>query len=126
MSSGAPSDRSLKARSGSFGSLGVVNIETARGSNAHGSHSEWDSDDDTKEVTTVYIGNLPAEVDEVILCVPFSSFGRIHSVQVRSYICWQFMPADRLLLPPIGMLYAMLMRWQLDIQPPISDNLACI
>ncbi|KAK9794370.1 hypothetical protein WJX73_008768 [Symbiochloris irregularis] len=39
-------------------------------------------DEDSKEVTTIYIGNLPPEVDEAVICVPFSAFGRIHSVQV--------------------------------------------
>ena len=58
----------------------------AQGGSLERRASEWgtddDDDDDAKEVTTVYIGNLPPEVDEVILCVPFASFGRIHSVQV--------------------------------------------
>lgn len=48
------------------------------------SETQWDSDEDLHEVTTIYIGNLPTEVNENMLCVPFGSFGQIHSIQVNA------------------------------------------
>lgn len=69
-------------------------------------------DEDSKEVTTIYIGNLPPEVDECIICVPFGVFGRIHSVQVGSQASLSLMsphvmsPQDEalLLVGPHGIL----------------------
>ena len=39
--------------------------------------------EDVEEVTTVYVGNLPPEVDEHSLLMVFSYFGRINNVQAR-------------------------------------------
>ena len=38
--------------------------------------------EDAEEVTTVYVGNLPPEVDEQSLLITFSYFGPIDTVQV--------------------------------------------
>ena len=54
--------------------------------------------DDVEEVTTVYVGNLPPEVDEQSLLITFSYFGPIDTVQVRQPFSGQPGPALALCL----------------------------
>ena len=83
--SGGPASQQTAGPAAS-GSVPTVPPSTIAATSTLHPASEWDSEDDTKEVTTVYIGNLPPEVDESILCVPFSGFGTINSVQVGAVL----------------------------------------
>lgn len=59
--------------------------------------------DDVEEVTTVYVGNLPPEVDEQSLLITFSYFGPIDTVQVwqlggapeSQSVCARMLPLQR-------------------------------